>query len=55
MAWGGDSDTLGAIVGGMAEALYGIPDSIKKRAMTFLPAEMKDVVKDFYTTFIYGT
>lgn len=33
---GGDSDTLAAITGGIAEAYYGIPDSIRKQALTFL-------------------
>ena len=32
----GDSDTLGAIVGSIAEAMYGIPDEIKDYAMTFI-------------------
>lgn len=34
---GGDSDTIGAIVGGMAEAAYGIPDGIAKKALSMLP------------------
>ena len=52
MAWGGDSDTLGAIVGSMAEALYGIPKDIERKAMSYLPADMKKVVKKFYKTFM---
>lgn len=52
MDWGGDSDTLGAIVGSMAEALYGIPDKIKNNAMSYLPNEMKDVVKTFYKMYV---
>ena len=51
MAWGGDSDTLGARVGSMAEALYGIPADIKKQALKFLPADMKKVLDKFYKTF----
>ena len=39
---GGDSDTLGAIVGGVAEAYYGIPMWIKESALEFLD---KDIVK----------
>ena len=45
---GADADTLGAIVGGIAEQIWGIPDDIKERAMSMLPDEMKHVVKDFY-------
>lgn len=45
---GADADTLGAIVGGIAEQIWGIPDDIKERAMSILPDEMKHVVKEFY-------
>lgn len=56
MVWGGDSDTLGAIVGGMAEALYGIPTPIKNQALEYLPAEMRKVLVKFYNRYIpeYG-
>lgn len=54
MAWGGDSDTLGAIVGAMAEALYGIPKDIKKKAMSYLPNEMKVIINLFYNRYIDG-
>ena len=33
---GGDSDTLAAITGGIAEAAYGVPEKIKKRALSML-------------------
>ena len=33
---GGDSDTIAAICGGVAEAYYGIPVDIRKHALTFL-------------------
>lgn len=33
---GGDSDTIAAICGGIAEAYYGIPTDIRKHALTFL-------------------
>ena len=45
---GADADTLGAITGSVAEALWGIPEWMKKRAMTYLPSEMQDVVKEFH-------
>lgn len=52
MAWGGDSDTLGAIVGSMAEALYGVPGDIWEEASAYLPSEMIDVVDKFYRRFV---
>ncbi len=52
MAWGGDSDTLGAIVGGMAEALYGIPKEIECKAMEYLPSEMQNIVDKFYNKYV---
>ncbi|MFC0308782.1 ADP-ribosylglycohydrolase family protein [Gallibacterium trehalosifermentans] len=33
---GGDSDTVAAICGGVAEAYYGIPTNIREQALTFL-------------------
>ena len=42
---GGDSDTLAAIAGSIAEAAYGIPDQIKEKAHTYLDEPLKDVLK----------
>lgn len=39
---GGDSDTLAAICGSIAQAYYGIPDDIRKQALNFLD---KDLLK----------
>ncbi len=41
---GGDTDTLGAIAGAMAEAFYGIPEDIVKKGKSFFPEEMKDIL-----------
>ena len=41
---GGDSDTLAAITGSIAEAAYGIPDWIKEKAYSYLDDTLKDVV-----------
>ena len=49
MIIGGDSDTIGAITGGMAEAMYGVPESLKEAAMSYLPEEMKRIVNQFYS------
>lgn len=41
---GGDSDTLAAITGSIAEAAYGIPNWIKDKAYSYLDKPLKDVV-----------
>lgn len=48
MIIGGDTDTIGACVGAMAEALYGIPDEIRDKAMEYLPDEMKAIIEQAY-------
>ena len=40
---GGDSDTLGAITGSIAEAAYGIPEDIKEKAISYLDNQIKEV------------
>lgn len=47
---GGDCDTLTCIAGGMAEAFYGMPDSIKEEVRKRLPADML-MVCDRFTQF----
>ena len=44
---GGDSDTIGAIVGSTAEARFGIPQEMKEKAISYLPDDMKEVLKQF--------
>jgi ADP-ribosylglycohydrolase len=46
---GGDSDTIGAIAGGVAEARFGVPKEIADRAWTYLPNDMRAVVRAFYS------
>ncbi len=45
---GGDTDTLAAIAGAMAEGFYGVPEEIRKEGLTFLTEEMKDLLESFY-------
>lgn len=45
---GGDSDTIAAIAGGIAEALHGIPSDISFAAWAFLPREMQEVLARLY-------
>ena len=44
---GADADTLGAIVGSIAEAIWGIPEWMKEEALSYLPKEMCDVLAAF--------
>lgn len=44
---GGDSDTIAAICGGVAEAYYGIPTDIRKHALTFLDENLLKILIDF--------
>lgn len=44
---GGDSDTLAAICGGVAEAYYGIPADIRKHALTFLDEQLLQILIEF--------
>lgn len=44
---GGDSDTLAAICGGVAEAYYGIPSDIRKHALTFLDKRLLQILVMF--------
>jgi hypothetical protein len=54
---GGDSDTLAAICGGIAEAYYGIPKEIRKQALTFLDERLLNLLIEFenvYSPIIEG-
>ena len=44
---GGDSDTLAAITGGIAEAYYGVPVNIRKHGLTFLDERLLNILIDF--------
>ena len=44
---GGDSDTLAAITGGIAEAYYGIPAEIRKHELTFLDDRQLAILVEF--------
>jgi ADP-ribosylglycohydrolase len=52
---GADADTLGAIVGSIAEAIWGIPDEMMMEALEFLPMEMTSVVVRFYNRYVPDT
>ena len=45
---GGDTDTIACIVGGMAEALYGVPKELIKKVNNILPKEFIEILKQYY-------
>lgn len=49
---GGDSDTVAAIAGSMAEAFFGIPEDISETAMSYLDDYMSEIIDEFYMSFI---
>lgn len=50
---GADADTLGAIVGGIAEAIWGIPEWMKKKAVKYLPDDMREILNEFRKTSVW--
>ena len=44
---GGDSDTIAAIAGGIAEACYGIPVFLRQQALTFLDERLARILVEF--------
>lgn len=44
---GGDSDTIGCITGSIAEALYGIPTTLRQQALTYLPSHFQTLLNEF--------
>ena len=48
---GGDSDTIAAIAGSVAEAYYGIPAALRKHGLTFLDGDQLKILTDFEDKF----
>lgn len=48
---GGDSDTIAAITGSLAEAYYGIPADIRKLGLTYLKEDLLRILVDFENVF----
>jgi type I restriction enzyme M protein len=44
---GGDSDTIAAITGAIAEGYYGIPDAIKEKALGYLDEELRAIYDEW--------
>ena len=53
---GGDSDTIAAIAGSIAEHYYGVPTWMKDRAMSYLDDRLRDTLKSLmcYQTTLLG-
>lgn len=45
---GGDSDTIAAIAGGIAESYYGLDESLAARAIEYLPEDLREIVAAWY-------
>ncbi|MBR6625900.1 MAG: ADP-ribosylglycohydrolase family protein, partial [Mailhella sp.] len=48
---GGDSDTIGAMAGSMAEAFFGIPQELREKALSYLDGELVEVVTEFEASY----
>ena len=44
---GGDSDTVAAITGSIAEAYYGVPKQLRETVRKYLPVDLEKMVDDF--------
>ena len=49
---GGDSDTIAAITGSIAEAFYGADDDMKETALSYLDAYLLEIAENFIKKFI---
>ena len=54
VALNGDSDTIAAIAGSIAEAYYGIPNELIGQAMTYLPEPLMEIAEDFRKAYQEG-
>jgi len=51
---GGDSDTLAAITGSIAEAYYGVPDDIRKKALAYLDDDLRAIFDEWEDVYCYS-
>lgn len=50
---GGDSDTIAAITGSVAEAYYGVPSFMKESAICYLDKKLFEILKEFENYWLY--
>ncbi len=48
IACGGDTDTIAAIAGAVAEPFYGVPEEIKREGLVRLPPDLRRITIEFY-------
>lgn len=51
---GGDSDTIGAMAGSIAEAFYGVPEELKKKCESMLHPDLREILKNFAAEYLPG-
>lgn len=51
---GGDSDTIGAITGSVAEAYYGVPLKFKNKVKKYLDKHLMEILEEFNKKYIKG-
>lgn len=44
---GGDSDTIAAITGSVAKQYFSVPESITRKALTYVPDELREIAEEF--------
>ena len=44
---GGDTDTMGAMAGSIAEAFYGVPEELKAECERRIPSDMREILEEF--------
>lgn len=47
LSFGGDTDTNACIVGAMAEAMFGVPEYLKEKALSKLPLDFVRILKQY--------
>ena len=50
MSLGGDSDTLAAITGSIAEAFYGVPEELRHECRKRLTPELEEILRRWEST-----
>lgn len=48
---GGDSDTIAAMAGGIAEAYYGVPEDLREKALSYLDSWQQHILFEFEERF----
>lgn len=51
VAYGGDSETIASIAGALAEAVFGIPNTIKRACLKYIPVTMISTIQKFNKQF----